>query len=129
VLAATNLQQREVAAAARRPAFAVAFYPGCEAELKRGYRASAPLLMMVGEADDWTPAEPCRQLADRAEGAPAEFVAFPGAYHGFDGTSPVRLRHDVPNGVRPGEGVHVGGDPAAREASRDGLVGFLAQYR
>jgi len=129
VLAATNLQQREVAAAARRPAFAVAFYPGCEAELKRGYRASAPLLMMVGEADDWTPAEPCRQLADRAEGAPVEFVAFPGAYHGFDGTSPVRLRHDVPNGVRPGEGVHVGGDPAAREASRDGLVGFLAQYR
>lgn len=129
VLASTNLLQREVGAALRRPAFAVAFYPGCEADLKRGYRAAAPLLLMAGEADDWTPAEPCRQLAARATGAPVQFVAFAGAFHGFDGTGAVRLRHDVPNGTRPGEGVHVGGDAAARDASRERLIEFLARQR
>lgn len=127
VLAATNRRHRDVARAAAQPAFAVAFYPGCEAELKRGYRPSAPLLLMVGEVDDWTPAEPCRQLA--AADPRIEFHAFAGAAHGFDGTGPVRLRRDVPNGTRPGEGVHVGGDPAAREGSRALLAAFLARPR
>ena len=127
VLAATNLTQREVERAAVRPSFAVAFYPGCEADLKRGYRPAVPLLVMVGEADDWTAAAPCRELAgtDRR----IEFHAFAGAYHGFDGSDPVRLRRDVPNGTRPGEGVHVGGDPAARERSRELLADFLARRR
>jgi dienelactone hydrolase len=129
VLASTNLVQPEVAKATRLPAFAVAFYPGCEADLKRGYRAAAPLLLMVGEADDWTPAEPCRQLAAKAGGAPVRFEAFAGAYHGFDGEAPVRLRRDVPNGVRPGEGVHVGGQPEARERSRALLLDFLRRPR
>ena len=70
VLAATNLRHRDVAAALVQPAFAVAFYPGCEADLKRGYEAVAPLLMLVGQADDWTAAAPCRALA-REAGGPA----------------------------------------------------------
>jgi dienelactone hydrolase len=125
VLAATNRVHAEVAKAKHLPAFAVAFYPGCEAELKRGYRAAAPLLLMVGEADDWTPAGPCRELAARAGGAPVRVEAFAGAYHGFDGDAPLRLRRDVPNGVHPGQGVHVGGDAAARERSRALLREFL----
>lgn len=128
VLAATELGQREVAQAGARASLAVAFYPGCAAGLKAGYRAAAPLLLLVGEADDWTPAAPCRALAERAAqgpGAPVEFEAYPGAYHGFDGPGPVRLRRDVPNGVRPGQGVHVGGDPAADAAARDRLERFL----
>lgn len=129
VLASTNLVHPKVAKAARLPAFAVAFYPGCAADLKRGYRAGAPLLLMIGEADDWTPAEPCRQLAARAGGAPVRFESFAGAYHGFDGEAPLRLRKDVPNGVFPGQGVHVGGDAAARERSRELLIGFLRSQR
>ena len=129
VLAATNLAHPAVAKAAVRPAFAVAFYPGCEAELRRGYRAAAPLLLLVGELDDWTPAEPCRQLAARVEGAAVQFEAYTGAYHGFDGTAPVRLRRDVPNGVHPGQGVHVGADVQARDRSRERLTEFLAQQR
>lgn len=117
VLAATNRRHREVAAAAVLPSLAVAFYPGCDAELQRGYEPVAPLLLLLlGEADDWTPPAPCLALAaavpDRVQA-----VAYPGAVHGFDGSGPVRLRRDVPGGVHPGQGVHVGADAAARAAA------------
>ena len=125
VLAATNLQHPEVRRAPVAPSLAVAFYPGCASDLRAGYRPVAPLLMQVGEDDDWTPAEPCRQLA--AQASEITFHAYPGAVHGFDGTAPVRTRRDVPNGLRPGQGVRVGGQPEAREASRQRLADFLSQ--
>lgn len=127
VLAATNLRHAAVRDAAVKPAFAIAFYPGCEAELRRGYVAGAALMLLVGEADDWTPAEPCRRLAAAATERDVTLIAYPGAHHGFDSNAPVRLRRDVPNGARPGEGVHVGGDAAAREQSREALRAFLAR--
>ena len=130
VLASINQKHREVVVAAVTPAFAIAYYPGCETELKRGFAPSVPLLMLLGEADDWTAAAPCKTLAAGADSgriaAPA-WQAYEGAYHGFDGTDPVRLRRDVPNGVNPGQGVHVGGNPAAREASLIALDDFLRQ--
>jgi dienelactone hydrolase len=133
VLAATNARHAEVDGAAVKASLAVAFYPGCKAELERGYRPVAPLLMLLGDADDWTPAAECKALA--AATAPAreggrdvpapQFEAYAGAHHGFDGTAPVRLRRDVPNGVNPGQGVHVGGQPAARAAAALRLEQFL----
>lgn len=123
--ACANLQHPEVRSAPVKPALAAAFYPGCGAELRCGYRAAAPLLLQVGEKDDWTTTEPCRQLAAQASGAPVTFHAYPGAVHGFDGTAPVTLRRDVPKGVRPGQGVRVVGQPAARELSRERLRSFL----
>ena len=129
VLAATNLRHRDVAAALVQPAFAVAFYPGCEADLKRGYEASAPLLMLVGQADDWTAAGPCRALAREAGGqTKPEIEGYAGAYHGFDSDQPVRLRKDVPGGVNPGQGVHVGGNAAAWRASQARLLKFIADH-
>lgn len=131
VLAATNLAHPEVRRAPRAPSLAVAFYPGCEAELQRGYLPSAPLLMLLGEADDWTPAAPCKALAAAARpDAPVpapRWEAYAGAHHGFDGTAPVRLRRDVPNGAHPGQGVHVGGQPEARASARARLVRFLRE--
>jgi dienelactone hydrolase len=127
VLAATNVRHPDVAASVARPAFAVAFYPGCESERARGYEPDAPLLLLVGDADDWTPAQPCRRLAE--EGGPdVDLEGYPGAYHGFDSTLPVRLRRDVPNGVHPGKGVHVGGQPDALGRSRERLAVFLARF-
>jgi dienelactone hydrolase len=125
VLAATNERHKDVAGARVRPSFAVAFYPGCEAELKRGYETQTPLLLMVGEADDWTAPEACRRLAAQARGRPPEFVSYPGAHHGFDSTAPVRLRTDVPGGVNPGQGVHVGGNAGAPAHSRERLMQFI----
>jgi dienelactone hydrolase len=125
VLAATNANHAEVAAAAVRPSHAVAFYPGCVDDERRGYRPVAPLLLLLGAADDWTPIAPCQALAARAAAPKPEVHVYDGAYHGFDSRGPVRLRRDVPGGARPGGGVHVGGDAAAREASRAALQTFL----
>ena len=128
VLAATNLMHAEVAAAAVRPSLAVAFYPGCDAERDRGYAPNSPLLMLLGEADDWTPPGPCKTMAAAVrQGPKPEVESYEGAYHGFDGTAPVRLRADVPNGVKPGQGVHVGADPAAREAAAKKLASFIRE--
>jgi dienelactone hydrolase len=130
VLATLN---EAVGVAARAPVkanFAVAYYPGCEADLRRGFHTGTPLLMLLGEADDWTPAAPCIEMArSQRGGVTPQVEVYPGAYHGFDGSPPVRLRRDVPNGVRPGEGVHVGGQPEAREASERALLAFLAVQR
>lgn len=124
VLAATNERHREVATATHRPTLAVALYPGCESELARGYQPVTRLLMLLGEADDWTPAAPCKALA-AAVGPAVQWQAYAGAFHGFDGTAPVRLRLDVPNGVNPGQGVHVGADPQARAAAAVRLEQFV----
>ncbi len=61
----------------------VAFYPYC------GVAADAltiPALVMIGDADDWSPLKDCeRWMARRAgRGAPVRFIVYPGAYHAFD---------------------------------------------
>lgn len=56
-----------------------------------------------------------------------QYIEFEGAYHGFDGTGEVKLRTDVPNGVHPGQGVHVGGQSEARQASRQQMLLFLRE--
>lgn len=128
VLAATDRSHPEVAGAPVTPAMAVAFYPGCAAALRQRWQPSAPLLMLVGEDDDWTPPGPCKELAARPATPQPELVSYAGAAHGFDAPSPVRLRLDVPNGVAPGQGVHVGGNPAARAASRAALQAFVRKH-
>lgn len=129
VLAATNLHHPDVAAATVKPAFAVAFYPDCAADLKRGYEPDAPLLMLLGQADDWTPAAPCRALARAAAEPRPQIEVYAGAYHGFDDDTAVRIRKDIPNGLNPGQGVHVGGNGPARRASKARLLKFLSQTR
>ncbi len=128
VLAAINQHHRDVASAIVKPAFAIAFYPGCEDDLRREFQPSTPLLMLVGELDDWTPSAPCVALARKSDEPRPEIEIYPGAWHGFDSAAPVLLRKDVPNGQHPGQGVHVGGDAAAWRASRDRVVRFLAVH-
>ncbi len=126
VLAASNRLHRDVARAAVTARAAVAFYPGCEAELARRYAAVGSTLLLVGEKDDWTPAAPCVELAARP-GSDMKVIVYPHAHHGFDGNAPLRVRGDVPNGVEPGQGVTVGGNPAAREAARAEVLTFLRE--
>ncbi|HET9823375.1 MAG TPA: prolyl oligopeptidase family serine peptidase [Burkholderiaceae bacterium] len=127
VLAATNRRRDLPAHAPRAPRVAVAFYPGCVAELRLGHESSAPLLVLLGAADDWTAPQPCMALAERSAGG-VRAVVYEGAFHGFDAVAPVRVRRDVHGGVHAGQGVHVGGDPVAREASQRELLDFLRQH-
>lgn len=110
----------------------VSMYPGCTEVLRKSpqFKAYAPLLVLVGELDDWTPAGPCERLTQRSQesGEPVEFVSYPGAYHGFDQTSPVHLRTDVTHGVNGAAGVHVGGNPAAREDAYRRIREFFAKH-
>jgi dienelactone hydrolase len=93
----------------------VAFYPGCAAALKSGYQPNTRLVLMLGEKDDWTPPGPCVDLGKQVS---AEVNLYADSYHDFDNPSgTVRVRTDVPNGVNPGQGVHVGPNPVAREAA------------
>lgn len=62
---------------------AIAYYPRCWARKTTLY---APLLILIGEADDWTLALLCREMAEHsmAGGKPIELVVYPGVTHGFD---------------------------------------------
>ena len=59
-------------------------------------------------------------------GEPLKVVVYPNAHHGFDAPNgDVIQRSDVPNGVNPGQGVHVGANPAARERANAKVRAFL----
>ncbi len=101
---------------------AIAFYPGCAWPLRqRQYRATMPLLILHGEADDWTPATSCVELARRAADAefPMRTVVYPGAHHGFDAPdAPLRRLPNVFNPEAPGgRGAHVGSHGPSRRAA------------
>ena len=124
VLAATDASRADVCGQAVKPAIAVAFYPGCAAASKAGYQPNAPLVLMLGEKDDWTPPAPCVALASSAG---AEVNVYADSYHDFDNpTGTVRLRKDVPNGINPGLGVHAGPNPVARQQAYARLTLLLA---
>ncbi len=122
--------------AERRHGFAagVALYPGCGGrfgtwsvtrasgdhgailEYNGVYQPIAPLLILVGEKDDWTPAKPCAELTERAEAAgyPVSIKIYPGAQHSFDSNAPVRYIANRRNAnSETGRGATTGGNPAA----------------
>lgn len=110
---------------------AVAFYPGCRAPAEQSrWHARLPLLILIGAADDWTPAAPCQSLATNAaaEREPVSIEIYPGAYHDFDHPNLSIKSHSDLAYTGDGSGqAHTGTDPAAR---RDALVrvpAFLAR--
>ena len=123
VLSATDSTRADVRSVSVRPAVAVAFYPGCSTALKSHYQLSAPLVMMLGEKDDWTPPGPCIALG---QAVAAEVNVYADSYHDFDNpTGQVQLRTDVPNGINPGKGVHAGPNPIARAQAYARLLDVL----
>lgn len=69
-----------------RFAAALALYPGCVAQY-RNPQPSAPVLVLIGERDDYTMVKACADYLARmrAAGGTAELRTYPGARHGFDG--------------------------------------------
>ena len=137
-------------AEAKRDGFAaaIALYPSCAPRLgawsttKPGvfgpvtgysgvYRPIAPLLILSGEKDDWTPAEPCRQLAagSRAAGHPVDIKIYSDAHHAFDNDRPIRYDGRRNNVSAPsGRGATTGGNPAAWEDAKLQVAAFFARY-
>lgn len=83
-------------------AAAVAFYPGCDPP-------AAPLesdtLILIGGADDWTPAERCQRWVNLVQrnGHIVQLKIYPGALHSFDAPA---MPHFF-------AGHYIGRDPAA----------------
>lgn len=126
-------------ARAKRAGFAaaVALYPACTpgARVWRNasgvYRPTGPLLILIGEMDDWTPAEPCKRLTDaaKAAGYPVAIKIYPGAHHSFDSHSRVRYVPTRINSNAPGgRGATTGGDPAAWADAIREVVAFFGQH-
>lgn len=119
-------------------AAAVALYPGCGVTLGTWredgtgtYHAVAPLLILIGEKDDWTPAAPCAKLAasTRATAHPVAITIYPGAHHSFDSDRPVRFVAARVNRHAPGgRGATTGGDAAAWADSIRRVVDFFGKH-
>jgi dienelactone hydrolase len=78
-------RRRGVALPATGFAAGIGVYPGgCFSLVKE--QVIRPLLVLIGEADDWTPAAKCREMVEamRSRGSDARIVTYPGAYHYFD---------------------------------------------
>jgi dienelactone hydrolase len=78
----------------------------------------APLLIIVGDKDDWTPARYCRELAAKARPATPSFIleVLPDATHDFD-------VEDKPHSVL----THaIAYNPVAAQRARELVIAFLA---
>jgi dienelactone hydrolase len=95
-------------AAAKPFAAAVAFYPGCDPPHSA---LQTDTLILIGEADDWTPVDRCARWRDSVErnGHSMQMKTYPGALHAFD----------APRMPRSYVGHYVGRDP---EAAADALA-------
>jgi dienelactone hydrolase len=69
---------------------AVAYYPFCGA---MDGDVAVPLLILIGDKDDWTPADNCRRLQAAGFKRPGlvEAIYYPKAYHSFDSPAPYRI--------------------------------------
>ena len=97
----------------------IALYPYCP-EGAPGF--SAPLLVLIGGRDDWTPATHCSAMVThvaRKGGSQVELKIFPGATHAFDFPLPARTNR---------LGHFMTFDAAATEASWQAIDAFLAAH-
>jgi dienelactone hydrolase len=100
---------------------AVAYYPACSG---RDGAVTAPLLILDGDADDWTPAGSCQELARAgvASGKTVEITTYPGATHSFN----------VPRRTLTGEVTYLGHtlryDASATADAEAKTNAFLGRY-
>ncbi|TNE41080.1 MAG: dienelactone hydrolase family protein [Alphaproteobacteria bacterium] len=140
-----------LATVAAHPGFAagIALYPNCAARFgdwhairEKGaihhilgyegiYHPESPLLILIGELDDWTPAAACRELTARAKeaGYPVELIVYPGAHHSFDSSHPVKFNEKRRNvNAKGGWGATTGGNPAAWKDAIGQVEHFLEEH-
>jgi len=110
---------------------AIAFYPPCQMLLAQEpkWKPRQSLLFFMGEADNFTPPAPCKELlagATASGGPPIEAYWYAGVYHAFDHPNlPQRVVTNVklpPDGHSP----TVGSNAEARADAIDKVKAFLA---
>ncbi|MBI2206310.1 MAG: dienelactone hydrolase family protein [Candidatus Rokubacteria bacterium] len=110
----------------------VAFYPGGCSSLVHE-QVVRPLLVLIGDADDWILPGPCREMVTnmRTSGADASIVLYRGAYHYFDVAGQAKtFLADVENRNLPGGccGATVAYDRAAAEDAQRRVEEFFGYH-
>jgi dienelactone hydrolase len=118
---------------------AVLFYPGaCSDKFQsrpftqvepQSWTTRVPLLVLIGEADVWTPFKPCDEFisAARARGNPVELKSYPSAVHAFD--APDLPRTELPAyRMRDGSIPVIATDRAARMDAFPRVLEFLKRH-
>jgi dienelactone hydrolase len=109
---------------------AVALYPGCQSFLTRDppWQPRIPMMLVIGESDNWTPAADCRALITQVStrGITIQACYYEGAYHAFD--HPNAPVHDLTNIKVPPDGhaPTVGSNPGARAKATKDVTEFLS---
>ncbi|MGB1169173.1 MAG: dienelactone hydrolase family protein [Flavobacteriaceae bacterium] len=68
----------------------LAFYPPCFINPENLSFTKAPIHILIGEADNWTPAKPCVNLVEKlSDKTNISIITYPDAHHGFDSEEPV----------------------------------------
>lgn len=94
---------------------AIAFYPLC----KQMSNINAPLLVLIGEKDDWTPAYQCEKFILPEESEQETVLkVYPNAYHCFD----------QPFNLRTYRGHKLGRNSSAASDAYDRVRAFLEKY-
>jgi dienelactone hydrolase len=130
ILSGMNIATPEVAVRKIQPKAAVAFYPVCTAYSKEKslYKPVAPMLILMGEDDDWAPPKDCQALAQKLQGSDTELILklYPDTYHDFDAPGlPLHVRTDIPGVGKHGEGVTIGGNSESRAEAYQEMMKFL----
>jgi len=79
----------------------IGFYPsGCNIRVWSANVTRAPMLILLGALDDWTPAADCMDfdIQLRAVGMPIRTIVYPNASHAFDNTSYPTANYDASRG-------------------------------
>lgn len=89
----------------------------------------APLLVLHGAKDNWTPPTPCVDFIDaaRGRGEPVEIIVYPEAAHSFDAPNLPLRRRSFPK-LRDGSFPLIGTDKAAREDAIGRVSEFLEKH-
>ena len=99
---------------------AIAMYPSCRKSLAD---LNAPLLILIGEKDDWTPTERCVSMIPSGKSSfEVTLRAYPNAYHAFDSVG-------KPREVMGSQGSHhLEYNVTAELDSIDRVKNFLKKY-
>ncbi len=89
-----------VIADATRFALHIPLYPYCNDWPVSEHVTGAPILMLLGGKDDYTPKAPCEDYAAwfRKHGTAVTVVVYENAYHGFDSSHPPRFIQSLVTG-------------------------------
>ena len=68
----------------------LAFYPPCFFDPENVEFTDSPIHILIGEIDDWTPAEPCNFFVKKiSKTANVDLTIYPDSHHSFDSEEPV----------------------------------------